>query len=47
MKVFSNSRFIVAAIALVAISFMASCVASNNQKYGCPNHLKLSSFIVR
>lgn len=44
MRILSNHRIFVAAIAIVAMAFMASCAASNNQKYGCPNHLKVSSF---
>jgi len=47
MKLRSNSRLLVAAVAILALSFMASCAASNNQKYGCPNHLHISAFFIR
>ncbi|HXS38046.1 MAG TPA: hypothetical protein VN721_15190 [Flavipsychrobacter sp.] len=49
MQLTPKFRRLVPMVAIILIAFLASCAASNTQKYGCPNHLQvlpgLTSFI--
>jgi hypothetical protein len=44
MQVFSKIKRFAPIVAIIALSFLASCAAKGGGKYGCPNHLRASSF---